>query len=135
MRDMLLEELMAMGMFLTQSNTPVSLPAFQIREPVQDIPDILLGEPLQSNFYGDGQRQTFLNIGKAMSYPLALCFWFESSSPLMVLGYVGVIGSLNIIDMVKWPPKLPFLCVLQLEMRTGLPYAPLTNSFGSPQTV
>lgn len=109
---MLLEELMSMGMFLTQSNTSVSLPAFQLMEPVQEIPGIPPEEPWGRNFGGDGQSQPFLNIGKTIPYP---CSWFlfERSSSLMVLGQVRVISSLNMIDMVKCPSKFPSLCILQ----------------------
>lgn len=112
-RDMLLEELMSMGMLLTQSNTPVSPPELQIIEPVQEIREIPAQGPRQSSFHDSGQSQTFLDIGKAISYPSCSLFLFESSSSLMVLVQVGVISSLNIIDMVKCPPKLPSLCILQ----------------------
>jgi hypothetical protein len=110
---MLLEELMSMGMLLTQSNTPVSPPELQIIEPVQEIREIPARGPWQSSFHGSIQSQTFLDIGKAIFYPSCSLFLFDSSSSLMVLVQVGVISSLNIIDMVKCPPKLPSLCILQ----------------------
>lgn len=112
MRDMLLEELMSMGMFLTQSNTSVSLPAFQLMEPVQEVPAIPPELPWESNFGGNGRSQPFLNIGKTIPYLCSL-FLFESSSSLMALGQVRVISSLNIMDIVKCASKLPSLCVLQ----------------------
>ncbi|XP_021043888.1 zinc finger protein 449-like [Mus pahari] len=62
MRDMLLEELRSMGMFLTQSDTPVGSPELQIVEPVQEIRESPPQVPRQSSFHGAGQSQTFLNI-------------------------------------------------------------------------
>lgn len=70
MRDMLLEELMSIGVFLTKSNIPVNPPAL---EPVQEIPEVPPEQPRANNLGGDGQSQTFLNIGKAI-FPYSMLF-------------------------------------------------------------
>ncbi|XP_052026309.1 zinc finger protein 449-like [Apodemus sylvaticus] len=59
MRDVLLEELMSVCTFLTQSNAPVSPPAFQIIEPAQEIREIPPEQPRERNVV---QPHPLLNI-------------------------------------------------------------------------
>lgn len=122
-------------MFVTQSKTPVSLPKLQIIEPVQEISEIPAQGPLQSSFHGPGQSQTFLTIGKTISFPSCSLLLFESSCSMIELGQVGIISSLNIIDMVKFPPKLPSSLYSPVINYAVLVFASLSNYFSSPQTV
>ncbi|XP_021484950.2 zinc finger protein 449-like [Meriones unguiculatus] len=62
MSDILLEELVSMGILLTPSNTRVTPPVPQLTEPAQELHEFLLEEPLEMNYYGHEKYQDLFNV-------------------------------------------------------------------------